>query len=206
MAESKPKERRVNSRGGGKITQVYVNGRWMEKSLYLKNRKMWDRASTKNNQQKGNTKSKTNGKGKGITVKLEGGGTHTIYPGHKDYEDVKSGKKQISTNPSDHVSEAKTKPKEKLKIDNSGGATIDKEGKSTPEYDKRLQENKAKSDAKAEADYKKEWLKKTANSPAAKAGFSPEKRWELHVNNQKWRKSKGRNHEKLAIGSKKKEK
>lgn len=91
----------------------------------------------------------------------------------------------------------------KLKIDKSGGPTIGKDGNVTPEYDKRLQENKAKSDEKDRATYKEEWLKKTANSPAANAGFGPEERWALHVKNQNWRKGQGRNHEKLAIGPKK---
>lgn len=35
------------------------------------------------------------------------------------------------------------------------------------------------------------WIKKTANSPAAKA-FSGEERWKLHIANQKWRKKMGR--------------
>ena len=39
---------------------------------------------------------------------------------------------------------------------------------------------------------KKAWLHNTRNSPAAKAGFDPDDRWALHMNDQAWRKSKGR--------------
>ncbi len=108
-------------------------------------------------------------------------------------------------NKTDNNNEQSTSTK-KLKLDKSAGPTIGKDGNITPEYEKRLQENKAKSDAEDRATYKKNWLENTANSPAAKAGFSPEQRWAQHVKHQNWKKEKGRNHEKLAIGSKKKEK
>ena len=39
---------------------------------------------------------------------------------------------------------------------------------------------------------RQEWLDKTANSPAAKAGLSDERRWQTHLKNQKWRKEQGR--------------
>ena len=39
---------------------------------------------------------------------------------------------------------------------------------------------------------RKDWLDKTANSPAAKAGFDDDTRWNLHLKNQQWRKDKGR--------------
>jgi len=39
---------------------------------------------------------------------------------------------------------------------------------------------------------KNAWLHKTRNSPAANAGFDPDDRWALHMNDQAWRKSKGR--------------
>ena len=41
---------------------------------------------------------------------------------------------------------------------------------------------------------RQEWLDKTANSPAAKAGLSDERRWQTHLKNQKWRKEQGRNY------------
>ena len=41
---------------------------------------------------------------------------------------------------------------------------------------------------------KQEWLAKTANSPAAKAGHSDERRWQLHLKNQKFRKERGRSY------------
>ncbi len=41
---------------------------------------------------------------------------------------------------------------------------------------------------------KEEWLAKTANSPAAKAGMSDERRWKTHLKNQSWRKEQGRNY------------
>ena len=41
---------------------------------------------------------------------------------------------------------------------------------------------------------RQEWLDSTANSPAAKAGLSDERRWQTHLKNQEWRKSQGRNY------------
>ena len=41
---------------------------------------------------------------------------------------------------------------------------------------------------------KQEWLAKTANSPAAKAGMSDDMRWRAHLKNQKFRKEKGRSY------------
>ena len=37
-----------------------------------------------------------------------------------------------------------------------------------------------------------EWLKKTSNSPAAKAGFSDEHRWQLQQKHRKWKASRGK--------------
>ena len=109
-------------------------------------------------------------KGKGITINLEGGGTKTIYPGHKDYEAAKSGKKKISTKPSDHafggmkgVEEPK---KEQVKIKKSN--------------------NKVKDKPKDDGGRAK-WLKKTRKSPAAKAGFSDDERWALQQKHRKWK-------------------
>ena len=41
---------------------------------------------------------------------------------------------------------------------------------------------------------KQEWLAKTANSPAAKAGLSDDMRWRAHLKNQKFRKESGRSY------------
>ena len=41
---------------------------------------------------------------------------------------------------------------------------------------------------------KQEWLAKTANSPAAKAGMSDDMRWRAHLKNQAFRKEKGRSY------------
>jgi len=41
---------------------------------------------------------------------------------------------------------------------------------------------------------KQEWLAKTANSPAAKAGLSDDMRWRAHLKNQAFRKEKGRSY------------
>ena len=41
---------------------------------------------------------------------------------------------------------------------------------------------------------KQEWLAKTANSPAAKAGMSDDMRWKAHLKNQAFRKEKGRSY------------
>ena len=50
-------------------------------------------------------------------------------------------------------------------------------------------------DLKADKDrQKQEWLAKTANSPAAKAGMSDDMRWRAHLKNQKFRKEKGRSY------------
>ena len=46
---------------------------------------------------------------------------------------------------------------------------------------------------KTEAELKKEWLKKTRNSPAAKSGaFTDEQRWQQHKKHQKWKKANNR--------------
>ena len=39
-----------------------------------------------------------------------------------------------------------------------------------------------------------EWLHKTRNSPAAKAGMSDDMRWRAHLKNQAFRKEKGRSY------------
>ena len=50
-------------------------------------------------------------------------------------------------------------------------------------------------DLKADKDrQKQEWLAKTANSPAAKAGMSDDMRWRAHLKNQKFRKEQGRSY------------
>ena len=50
-------------------------------------------------------------------------------------------------------------------------------------------------DLKADKDrQKQEWLAKTANSPAAKAGMSDDMRWKAHLKNQAFRKEKGRSY------------
>ena len=50
-------------------------------------------------------------------------------------------------------------------------------------------------DLKADKDrQKQEWLDKTANSPAAKAGLSDDMRWRAHLKNQKFRKESGRSY------------
>ena len=44
-----------------------------------------------------------------------------------------------------------------------------------------------------EAQKRKDWINKTANSPAAKSGaFSDQDRWQIHLKNQAWRKGQGR--------------
>ena len=86
------------------------------------------------------------------------------------------------------------------------GAKIDKTDAENPQFVANLKEE-IKRDVKPEnqevfkqdleADrnkQKEEWLAKTANSPAAKAGLSDERRWKTHLKNQEWRKSKGRNY------------
>ena len=45
---------------------------------------------------------------------------------------------------------------------------------------------------------RKEWINKTAKSPAAKSGaFTDEDRWQIHLKNQAWRKEQGRNYIKI---------
>ena len=58
-------------------------------------------------------------------------------------------------------------------------------------------ENQALFDRDLKADkerQKQEWLAKTANSPAAKAGLSDDMRWRAHLKNQAFRKEKGRSY------------
>ena len=57
-------------------------------------------------------------------------------------------------------------------------------------FEKDLQADKSA----PKVDQRQEWLDKTANSPAAKAGMSDERRWQTHLKNQAWRKEQGRNY------------
>jgi len=86
------------------------------------------------------------------------------------------------------------------------GGKIDQKDANDPKFTENLKrnikrdvkpENQAvfEKDLQADKDrQRQEWLDKTANSPAAKAGHSDERRWELHLKNQAWRKEKGRKH------------
>ena len=86
------------------------------------------------------------------------------------------------------------------------GAKIDQKDAEDPKFVENLKEeikkdvkpeNQAVFEKDLQADKDKqrqEWLAKTANSPAAKAGMSDERRWQTHLKNQKWRKEQGRNY------------
>ena len=86
------------------------------------------------------------------------------------------------------------------------GAKIDEADANDPKFTENLKKNIErdvkpenqevfKQDLEADRNrQKEEWLAKTANSPAAKAGLSDERRWQTHLKNQKWRKEKGRNY------------
>jgi len=63
--------------------------------------------------------------------------------------------------------------------------------KNVPEDKKALFDRDLKVDKDRQ---KQEWLAKTANSPAAKAGMSDDMRWRAHLKNQKFRKEKGRSY------------
>ena len=86
------------------------------------------------------------------------------------------------------------------------GANLDKTDAEDPKFTTNLKENIKENvkpekqalfdrDLKADKDrQKQEWLAKTANSPAAKAGMSDDMRWRAHLKNQKFRKEKGRSY------------
>ena len=86
------------------------------------------------------------------------------------------------------------------------GAKIDEADANDPKFTENLKKNIErdvkpenqevfKQDLEADRNrQKEEWLAKTANSPAAKAGLSDERRWQTHLKNQKWRKEQGRNY------------
>ena len=64
-------------------------------------------------------------------------------------------------------------------------------------FDRDLKADKERQKQDLEADkerQKQEWLAKTANSPAAKAGLSDDMRWRAHLKNQAFRKEKGRSY------------
>jgi hypothetical protein len=63
-----------------------------------------------------------------------------------------------------------------------------------PENQAVFEKDLEQADKSAPVDQRQEWLDKTANSPAAKAGLSDERRWQTHLKNQKWRKEQGRNY------------
>jgi len=86
------------------------------------------------------------------------------------------------------------------------GMNLDKTDATNPEFTANLKENIKENvpedkqalfdrDLVADKDrQKQEWLAKTANSPAAKAGMSDDMRWRAHLKNQKFRKEKGRSY------------
>ena len=86
------------------------------------------------------------------------------------------------------------------------GANLDKSDAENPKFTTNLKENIKENvpenkqalfdrDLKVDKDrQKQEWLAKTANSPAAKAGMSDDMRWRAHLKNQKFRKEKGRSY------------
>ena len=86
------------------------------------------------------------------------------------------------------------------------GKNLDKSDAENPEFTANLKknieenvkpENQALFDRDLKADkerQKQEWLAKTANSPAAKAGMSDDMRWRAHLKNQAFRKEKGRSY------------
>ncbi len=58
--------------------------------------------------------------------------------------------------------------------------------KDSKEYGKTVKEHAAKKEAKE----RKDWLDKTRNSPAAKAGFSDKERWALQKRHREWKASR----------------
>ncbi len=86
------------------------------------------------------------------------------------------------------------------------GKNLDKTDAENPKFTENLKKNieknvkpedKALFDRDLQADkerQKQEWLAKTANSPAAKAGLSDDMRWRAHLKNQAFRKEKGRSY------------
>ena len=86
------------------------------------------------------------------------------------------------------------------------GANLDKSDAENPKFTANLKENIKENvpedkqalfdrDLKADKErQKQEWLAKTANSPAAKAGMSDDMRWKAHLKNQAFRKEKGRSY------------
>ena len=86
------------------------------------------------------------------------------------------------------------------------GKNLDKSDAENPKFTENLKKNIEKNvkpedkalfdrDLKADKErQKQEWLAKTANSPAAKAGLSDDMRWRAHLNNQAFRKEKGRSY------------
>ena len=71
--------------------------------------------------------------------------------------------------------------KDKLKVTGKGPVASGKE------YGKHLDARKKKMDAKAAAEEKAAWLKKTKRSPAARAGFSDDERWALQQKHRQWK-------------------
>ena len=86
------------------------------------------------------------------------------------------------------------------------GKNLDKTDATNPEFTANLKKNIKQNvsedkqalfdrDLKADKErQKQEWLAKTANSPAAKAGMSDDMRWKAHLKNQAFRKEKGRSY------------
>ena len=90
------------------------------------------------------------------------------------------------------------KEKDRLKIEGKGSVADPEEyGKTLKEHANKTKKtdtkehnpakDKKESDAEKANAIKKEWLDKTKNSPAAKAGFTDEERWKLQEKHRKWK-------------------
>ena len=79
---------------------------------------------------------------------------------------------------------------------NRTGEYVDKTPSNTTESIEQTKVDVEKGQkAVALAEARKAWLQDTANSPAAKSGaFTDDERWQTHLNNQEWRRDKGRSY------------
>ena len=108
-----------------------------------------------------------------------------------NYEKERRKKLENKTKPS--TTSNKTKPsttsnKNRNKLNFSeGGKVMESIKKDLPKRSKPITKSKPKDDGG-----RAEWLKKTRNSPAAKAGFSDEHRWQLQQKHRKWKASRGK--------------
>ena len=90
------------------------------------------------------------------------------------------------------LNQPKTEKKKLSNIPPSEGNAVINGKKINPDFGKETDINKQNAAKAAKEKERTDWLAKTKNSPAAKAGLSDDLRWKARQNHQKWKKENNR--------------